>query len=327
MIAADEDDDYDIKDSRVWYDPEFQAWMSDGKRSSQPPPGMYDERGEYVPPEKRVHPDSTKKIEARVVKLFRRRWSSLSRKGRSTIVAEREPFFLSRDNLVRLQMARRYYAPERMTRFSRQPAASILRLCAPWLDVFCRLGWDPSLGNCGFEIEKLVGAEYVALVRPLDCPAGSLGYVYAVPDLTVTDGGAYLDIYRMTAAGFSAGARVRLCKSVATPFGEVERKQVMGGIVWGFLGSAEGDGDDPDTWTFAFRRPVDARVIELTIAPRVGKTRVQEDEITTCERRLYSAVLELREHEHDVENMKRAADFAEGKRRRGRRRLLLRRKI
>lgn len=211
-----------------------------------------------------------KQIERLVVKLFRQHWSSLRKKKLAILAMERECFFFSTNKQVRIQTARRYYAPHRVRRLALASSADVLRLCRPWLEAFCAhaLHWNLRGRELHKEVRKLLGAEYVAVTElvpdPFDRSPEEVGGVYPLPDETV----AYGNIYEITASGFSEGSYLRLCKSVATPFGKTERKHTMSGMTRDFLDNATDDGEEEDAWVITFRKSKDSRVIEMDVSPK-----------------------------------------------------------
>jgi hypothetical protein len=209
-----------------------------------------------------------KRIERLVVELFGEHWSSLRKNA--TIAMERERFFFSTNERGRIQMAQRYYAPDRVRRLAQASSVDVLRLCAPWLGPFCEyaLSWYLTGRELRKEIKKLVRAEYVAVSElspdPFGRPPDELRSVHPLPDESVL----YGDIYEITASGFSEGSYLRLYKSVAKPFGKTERKQTIGGLVRDFLENAKDSGEEEDAWVITFREPADSRVIEMDVSSK-----------------------------------------------------------
>ena len=114
------------------------------------------------------------------------------------------------------------------------------------------------------ELRQLVAAEYVAVSRMLPNACGSSGHFVApLPNETVE----YGNIYEITTSGYSRGAYLAVCKSVAEPFLKAERSHVMAGIESEFFENAAADGEPEEEWQINFRETKDPRIIEADITP------------------------------------------------------------
>jgi hypothetical protein len=87
--------------------------------------------------------------------------------------------------------------------------------------------------------------------------------VFPLPDESVI----YGDVYEITAAGFSSGSGLRVCKSVAEPFLKSERQEAEIGIEEEFYENAKSD-DYPNAeeyWQLAYLEVTDRRAIDVDI--------------------------------------------------------------
>jgi hypothetical protein len=77
----------------------------------------------------------------------------------------------------------------------------------------------------------------------------------------------YGDVYEITASGFSSGAKLRVCKSVAEPFLKSERREAVAGIEQEFYDNARSDGDTDaeNQWFVDFVQATDPRAIDVNI--------------------------------------------------------------
>jgi hypothetical protein len=64
------------------------------------------------------------------------------------------------------------------------------------------------------------------------------------------------------------GAYLKICKSVAEPFGPRERLETMKGIRQEFLENAYDAGETEGEWQIGFRKTNDRRLIEANVKPK-----------------------------------------------------------
>ena len=214
-----------------------------------------------------------KTIETILTEVFRAHWRAVNRaiiRGVDMAQKRAHMFFASTDQAC-LRIARRYYLPARAAKLATAATPEILRLSEPWLSaaresVFFPDEEDPQ--ELRKELRKLVSAEYVALVwRPPTFELPQDGWdgcsVFGLPDESV----GYGDVYEITGAGFSVGAGLRVCKSVAEPFLKSERREAEIGIEQEFFDNAKQDDypDAEDQWQVAFLAMADRRAIDVDI--------------------------------------------------------------
>jgi hypothetical protein len=208
-------------------------------------------------------------MERLVAELFRAHWRAVAAdlsKG-VDIAKNYEDCFFASSRRERLRMAGRYYAPARAAKLSKASIDEVLHLSDAWLAAFR----DYADHNClegrqlRKELRQLVAAEYVAVSwlspDPFGRPRQEVTTVSALPDVSVL----YGDVYEITASGFSRGAYLRVCKSVAEPFGESERLETMAGIENDFFANAASDGEPEGKWHINFLHSEDPRVIEADV--------------------------------------------------------------
>ena len=212
---------------------------------------------------------SATRLEWLVAELFHVRWQAVvSDLSKGVEVAkDRACCFFASDQRNRLRMARRYYAPTRSAKLADASPDEIMHLSEAWLPAF--RDYVECDGIEGKDLRKqlrqLVAAEYVAvswlLPDPFGRPRQEVTTVSALPDVSVI----YGDVYEITASGFSRGAYLRVCKSVAEPFGESERFETMAGIENDFFANAASDGEPEGKWHINFLHSEDPRVIEADV--------------------------------------------------------------
>ncbi len=231
------------------------------------------------PPEthRGLSPSTSTRLQRLLTKLFREHWQSVHEKlaeGVDVAAGRAEFFYASRDREC-LKLARSYYAPVRSTTLANASHDEILRLSAAWFNEFRdHVKYDLVKGKeLHNELRRLLAAEYVAVARPSSAPSDrscqEATSVSPLPDQSVV----YGDVYEITASGFSSGAYLRVCKSVAEPFSESERTEAMVGLKREFFENADSS-EDGDAWRIKFRRSKDPRVIEADIIP-ISKIMIQ----------------------------------------------------
>ena len=145
------------------------------------------------------------------------------------------------------------------------PGDEVVRLTSIWFEPFFDYvdEWLTKPTEIRKELCQLVAAEYVAvtLSNNKSSPLGDLSLVHPLPNETVP----YGDVYEITASGLSVGANLRICKSVAEPFSEAERREAMIGIEREFHENARADGEDENVWEINFSEPTDPCVIEAEV--------------------------------------------------------------
>jgi hypothetical protein len=214
-----------------------------------------------------------KTLETVLAEVFRSHWRAVNAaivRGVDVARKRAHMFFASNDQAC-IRVARRYYSPVRAAKLAAASVEEILLLSEPWLSaarvsVFFPDEEDPL--ELRKELRKLVSAEYVALVwRPPTFELPQDGWdgcmVFCLPDVSV----GYGDVYEITGAGFSVGAGLRVCKSVAEPFLKYERREAEVGIEQEFFENARAD-DYPDAeeqWQVAFLGVTDRRAIDVDI--------------------------------------------------------------
>jgi len=207
-----------------------------------------------------------KPLETVLGEVFRAHWRTVNAKiVRGVDVArERAHMFFATNDRECLRVARRYYAPTRAAKLTTASDDEILRLSEPW---FSAAREELEFWDYDKELRKLVAAEYIALVwnscDPEDLRRKPAGLVAPLPDESV----GYGDVYEITAAGYSVGSVLRVCKSVAVPFLKSERREAAVGIEQEFYENARSD-DYPDAehqWQVAFLDVTDGRAIDIDI--------------------------------------------------------------
>jgi len=208
-----------------------------------------------------------KKFETILVEVFRAHWKAINRRIASGVdIAQKfaDAFFFVNPR-EGLRIARRYYAPVRAARLANASAAEILRLSDAWIGPAHEFIEESS--DMRKQIRQLVAAEYIALVwnydSSIEFPPKGFAWVHPLPDTSVI----YGDVYEITASGFSTGAKLRVCKSVAEPFLKSERREAMAGIEREFYANARSD-DYPDAenqWFVDFVQATDMRAIDVNI--------------------------------------------------------------
>ena len=82
----------------------------------------------------------------------------------------------------------------------------------------------------------------------------------------------YGDVYEITASGYSSGANLKICKSIAEPFSEAERREAMVGIERDFFQSARAEGEGRNEWRIDWmddiQAPINPCVIDARVASR-----------------------------------------------------------
>ena len=214
---------------------------------------------------------SKTQIERLVAERFLDNWRSVAAdlSAGIDIAKEYAGCFWASGQRERLRMARRYYAPARAAKLAEASVDEILHLSDAWLPAFRRYADQEELESVDAlreELRYLVRAEYVAVTWKLPDANGRISQesipwmVHALPG-----GALYDDVYELTASGVSCGKRLRICKSVAEPFGESERLETMVGIENDFFSNAASDGEPKGKWQINFRDPGDSRLIEADV--------------------------------------------------------------
>jgi len=211
---------------------------------------------------------STTKLRGLMAELFRAHWQAVQADFSNGIdvAKNRACFFYAGNTRQALRMARRYYTLARATRFADASIDEVLGLSDAWFGAFQNYVDDDGLEGRQLrdELRQLVAAEYVAVSRMLPNACGSSGHFVApLPNETVE----YGDVYEITTSGYSRGAYLAVCKSVAEPFLKAERSQVMAGIESEFFENAAADGEPEEEWQINFRETKDPRIIEADITP------------------------------------------------------------
>ncbi len=211
------------------------------------------------------------RLQRLVTKLFRDHWRAVNADLTNgiNVASNRAHFFYASSRRVRLRLARRYYAPGRVSKRANALDDEILNLLDAWLGAFRNhVDYDLVEGReLRKELRQLVAAEYVAVAwnspDPFDRPLQEVTAVSPLPDEPV----AYGDVYEITASGYSCGAFLRICKSVAEPFRESERFETMAGIKREFFDNARADGEPKGAWKLNFLESEDPRLIEVNVKP------------------------------------------------------------
>jgi len=218
-----------------------------------------------VPKPKAKTTRKMKSFETVLVEVFRAHWRAINKRiaGGVDIAQKYSDAFFYANPREGLRIARRYYAPARVSRLANASAEEILRLSDAWISPGREFIEDCSRK----ELRQLVAAEYVALVwdydSSLDFPPDGSARVFPLPDVSVV----YGDVYEITAGGISIGAKLRVCKSVAEPFLRSERREAIAGIEREFYANARSD-DYPDAenqWFVDFVQLTDSRAIDVNI--------------------------------------------------------------
>lgn len=204
-----------------------------------------------------------------MAELFRERWNAVSTDLANGVdVAKRQADgFFARNKLERLRLAQVYYSPTRAAALATASNSDILRYSSTWFTPFRNhvKHWDVSGEELKDEIRQLISAEYVAVSWLEPDPFGrsrrELTTVSPLPDRRVS----YGDVYEITASGFSCGAYLRVSKSVAEPFSQLERIETMKAIELEFFANAAEDGEDEGSWQITFKKSRDPRVIEAIV--------------------------------------------------------------
>jgi hypothetical protein len=214
---------------------------------------------------------SATRLERLVAELFRVRWRAVAANlSKGVDVAKaRACWFFASGQRGRLRMARRYYAPSRAAKLANASVHEILHLSDAWLSAFRDYAAREGLEGKTLreEVRQLVAAEYVAVSSDLPDPYGCIREESTTVNALPTEGVLYDDVYEITASGVSSGARLRICKSVAQPFGESERSETIVGIENDFFANAASDGEPEGAWQINFLDSEDPRVIEADIKP------------------------------------------------------------
>lgn len=213
-----------------------------------------------------------KALETLVAELFRKHWQAVSTDLNQgvDVAKERLECFFAGSERERRQRAYRYYDPTRAAKLATASDNEVHRLSRAWLDAFRRYteyqeidGWE--VRN---RLSQLVSAEYIAVSwlspDPFGRPRDEVTNVSPLPNVSVL----YGDVYEITASGFSCGAQLRICKSVAEPIGPRERIGMMKGIRQEFLDNADEAGETKGEWQIRFRKPKDRRLIEAIVKPK-----------------------------------------------------------
>jgi hypothetical protein len=211
-----------------------------------------------------------------LTKLFREHWKAVNAKlaDGADVAAKRAQFFYASRDRECLKLARAYYAPVRAGKLAIASDDEILRLSNAWLRAFRdHVEYDSAwTGKVeGKErrdhLRQLIAAEYVAVSwlspDPFDRPCEEVTNISPLPDETV----GYGDIYEITASGYSCGAYLRVCKSVAEPFHGSERSGAMAGIKREFCENAADAGEEDGAWRIKFRKSKEPCLIEADILP------------------------------------------------------------
>ena len=224
-------------------------------------------------PELKIRPKRMTKrqrLEGVLVEVFHAHWQAVSEKieAGEKIAPTRSSLIFACNNRQRERYARQYYAPARAAKFASIPADEVLRLTSIWLDAYYEYidGWPVTPREIRDELCQLVAVEYVgiSLSKNTSSPLGDLPMVCPLPNEKVCG-----DVYEITASGLSIGANLRICKSVAEPFTEAERREAMVGIERDFFVSVRNDEEDEDEWRIDFLddilKPIDPCFIEMNV--------------------------------------------------------------
>jgi len=220
--------------------------------------------------EQKIRPKRISKrerLEALLVEVFHAHWQAVTVKinAGDDVAKTRTDCIFASNKRAGARLARQYYAPARALKLASVPVDEVVRLTSAWFDAFCDYAdeWLTKPSEIRNELCQLVAAEYVATSLP-EGNSGSQGDVATVHPLP-NEAVPYGDVYEISASGLSSGANLRICKSVAEPFSEAERREAMVGIEREFHENARADGEDENVWEIDFSEPIEPCVIDADV--------------------------------------------------------------
>jgi len=207
------------------------------------------------------------RLEALLVEVFHEHWQAVTMKinAGDDVARTRADCIFASNKRQRERFAKKYYPPARALMLASAPADEVVRLTSAWFEAFCDYAdeWLTKPSEIRNELCQLVAAEYVAVSSPNENSSsiGDATTVHPLPNEAVP----YGDVYEITASGLASGANLRICKSVAEPFSEAERREALAGIEREFHQNARADGEDENVWEIDFSEPIEPGVIDADV--------------------------------------------------------------
>ena len=194
-----------------------------------------------------------------MAELFRAHWQAVQVDFSNGIDVAKNGacFFYAGNTRQALRMARRYYTLARATRFADASIDEVLGLSDAWFGAFQNYVDDDGLRGTPDSATNCANSSPLSTSRYRGCYPTPAALQDTLWRLFLTKLWNTVTYYEITTSGYSRGAYLAVCKSVAEPFVKAERSQVMAGIESEFFENAAADGEPEEEWQINFRETKD----------------------------------------------------------------------
>lgn len=195
-------------------------------------------------------------------------WRSLLRQVRAgkDLASQHQWRLLAGSERSRARLAREFYSEAHLAKLVALSKKDVVDRMSPWIEsaIDSTLEWgSDGLREHEHFLGRMAKSQYVVRVEHHG------GYGMTIVDGQPNEEVAYGDLYEMSAAGFSVGGTIYLCKATGEPFTPRDMRATFLGMKDEFYANADDAGDDEDGWNFEWIEVQDNdRVLVVSVDER-----------------------------------------------------------